>query len=141
MIVQDTRVGSIQHVRFLGFSSDSQYLIMVAQPDPSHLAVRAWDAERGISCCNLLIRLAVGFNLESLSLCTMKLNTDIHVPGVRIIVRTALHVLRMLPWGASTGDPLPAAVPTLHQFLDVGSDNPYSPRQLLQHVPSICPGG
>lgn len=140
MIVQDTRVGSIEHVRFLGFSSDSQYLIMVAQPDPLHLAIRAWDTERGIGCCNLLIRLAVRSNLESLQTVYSQLDTDFLVPGVRVIVRIALHILRHLPRGASTGDPLPAAVSTLHQVLDVGSNDPHPPWQLLQHVPGVCPG-
>ncbi|KAF7593745.1 hypothetical protein BBP40_010921 [Aspergillus hancockii] len=55
IISRDSTVGPAAQIRSLVFSNDNQYLIMVAQLDPGHLLVRAWDTFTGTSCANLKI--------------------------------------------------------------------------------------
>lgn len=66
MIAQDYKVGPMKDIRYVGFSSDSQYFVVVSMPDESHLLVRAWDTQRGSLCGNLRVRLQVGHFLVGL---------------------------------------------------------------------------
>ncbi|KAF9890503.1 hypothetical protein FE257_005908 [Aspergillus nanangensis] len=55
MIVEKSTITSLAHIRYLGFSNDGQYLIMVSQPEPQGLSIRVWNTQRGLLCADFPI--------------------------------------------------------------------------------------